>query len=177
MMSNEFKNLIKSIHGSLGVPEDYQNEYGLTLQYEEIDLIEIENDIYGRPQIAARIIAEPWFQMKAQAENEGVLLDIVSAFRSVDRQKEIIQRKIDNGGRIEEILKVCAAPGYSEHHSGRALDLTTHGCEPLTEEFDKTDAFNWLQGNAHLFSFRLSYPKGNKYGIAYEPWHWALRES
>jgi D-alanyl-D-alanine carboxypeptidase len=177
MMSNEFKNLIKSIHGSLGVPEDYQNEYGLTLQYEEIDLIEIENDIYGRPQIAARIIAEPWFQMKAQAENEGVLLNIVSAFRSVDRQKEIIQRKIDNGGRIEEILKVCAAPGYSEHHSGRAFDLTTHGCEPLTEDFDKTDAFKWLQGNAHLFSFRLSYPKGNKYGIAYEPWHWALRES
>ena len=115
--------------------------------------------------------------MKARAENEGVLLNIVSAFRSVDRQKEIIQRKIDNGGRIEEILKICAAPGYSEHHSGRALDLTTHGCEPLTEEFDKTDAFNWLQGNAHLFSFRLSYPKGNKYGIAYEPWHWALRKS
>ena len=59
MLYNDFNNLIKSIHGSLGVPEDYQNEYGLTMQYEEIDLIEIENDIFGRPQIAARIIAEP----------------------------------------------------------------------------------------------------------------------
>ena len=173
---NEFENLIKSIHGILGIPEDYKNEYGLTLQYEEIDLIEIENDIYGRPQRAAGIMAGPWHQMKGQAEKEGVLLNIVSVFRSVERQKEIIQRKIDNGGRIEEILKVCAAPGFSEHHSGRALDLTTHGCEPLAEEFDQTDAFNWLQENADLFSFRLSYPKGNKHGIAYEPWHWALKE-
>ncbi len=177
MLLNEFENLIKLIHENLGIPEDYRNKYGLTLQYEEIDLIEIENDIYGRPQRAARIIAEPWFRLKTQAEKEGILLNIVSAFRSVERQKEIIQRKIDHGGRTEEILKVCAAPGYSEHHSGRALDLTTPGCKPLTEEFDKTDAFKWLQENAQLFSFKLSYPKGNQYGMAYEPWHWALREN
>ena len=174
---NEFEKLIESINRSLGVPEDYQNEYGLTLQFEEIDLVEIENDIYGRLQKAARVILEPWFQMKAQTEKEGIVLNIVSAFRSVDKQTEIIKRKIDKGSEIDRILRECAAPGYSEHHSGRALDLTTHGCKPLTEAFDKTEAFNWLQENAHSFSFSLSYPKGNKYGIAYEPWHWAFNES
>ncbi len=174
---NEFKKLIESTHRGLGVPEDYQEKYSLTLQYEEIDLVEIENDIYGRPQKAARVVAEAWPQMKAQAAREGVVLNLVSAFRSVDKQAEIIKRKINSGARIEEILQECAAPGYSEHHSGRALDLTTSGCEPLTEAFDKTEAFTWLQDNANLFSFGLSYPKGNKCGIAYEPWHWAFNES
>jgi len=174
---NQFIKLVESINKDLGVPEDYQNKYGLTLQYEESDLVEIENDIYGRLQKAARIVFEPWFQMKALAKSDGISLNIVSAFRPVEKQKEIIQRKLDCGGRIEEILKVCAAPGYSEHHSGRALDLTTYGCKPLTEEFDKTEAFGWLQENAHSFSFSLSYPKGNNYGIAYEPWHWAFNES
>jgi D-alanyl-D-alanine carboxypeptidase len=63
----------------------------------------------------------------------------------VEKQKEIIQKKLDSGSNIEEILKLCAAPGYSEHHSGRALDLTVHGCKPLAEEFDKTEAFSWLK--------------------------------
>ena len=174
---NQFIKLIESINKNLGVPEGYQNIYGLTLQYEESELVEIENDIFGRPQKAARVIIESWFQMKDLARCDGVSLNIVSAFRSVEKQKEIIERKLDCGSRIEEVLKVCAAPGYSEHHSGRALDLTTNGCKPLTEEFDKTEAFNWLQENAHSFSFSLSYPKGNNYGIAYEPWHWAFSES
>ena len=174
---NHFIEFVASTNKSLGLPEDYENKYGLTLQYEENDLVEIENDIYGRPQKAARIVFDPWFQMKSLAKNDGISLAIVSAFRSVEKQKEIIQKKLDDGDRIEEILTVCAAPGYSEHHSGRALDITTHGCKPLTEEFDTTETFAWLQENAHSFLFSLSYPKGNKHGIAYEPWHWAFNES
>jgi hypothetical protein len=42
----------------------------------------------------------------------------VSAFRSVERQAEIVRRKLAAGGRIEEILTVCAPPGFSEHHTG-----------------------------------------------------------
>ena len=171
---NEFEKHIELIHRSLGIPEGYKNECGLALQCEETDLVEIENDIYGRLQKAARITAEPWSQMKIQAEKDGVILNIVSAFRALNKQTEIIQRKIDSGQPISEVLRVCAAPGYSEHHSGRALDLTTEGCEPLTEEFDETEAFRWLQENAYSFSFRLSYPKGNKINITYEPWHWAF---
>ena len=173
---NTFEKLRESIHRNLGIPESYLNRYGLTLQYEEIDLVEIENDIYGRPQKVARVMAGPWLQMKAQAQKDGVILEVVSAFRSVEKQTDIIKRKTARGERIEEILKECAAPGYSEHHSGRTLDLTTPSCRPLTQAFDKTEAFNWLQENASSYSFRLSYPRGNRYGIAYEPWHWAYAE-
>jgi hypothetical protein len=77
---NEFIKLIDSINKGLGVSEDYQNICGLMLQYEEIDLVEIENDIYARPQKAARVIYDPWLQMKASANNDGISLSIVSAF-------------------------------------------------------------------------------------------------
>lgn len=102
--------------------------------------------------------------MKGYAENEGIILNIVSAFRTVEGQTEIIQRKIDSGQSISEILKVSAAPGYSEHHTGRAVDLTTKGFAPLSVSFDKTKAFRWLKDKSHYYSFKLSYPAARRNG-------------
>lgn len=169
----EFEERIKVIHRNLGICHEYESKYGLILQEEETDLVEIGNDIYGRPQKLVRDAAELWKEMKFQAEKEGVVLYTVSGFRAVDKQAEIIQRKLDANQHLSEILKVCAAPGYSEHHTGRALDLTTIGCEPLSELFESTEAYKWLQENAHIYWFKLSYPKENIFGISYEPWHWA----
>jgi len=169
----EFKERIRRIHRNLGIPESYESVHSLILHIEEQDLVGIETDIFGRPQRLAPTAANTWMAMKEHAQQEGVVLNIVSAFRSVDKQTELIQRKLDSGLPMSEILKVCAAPGYSEHHTGRAIDLTSLGCEPLSEMFDTTEAFRWLKVNAQLHSFKLSYPKGNKLGIAYEPWHWA----
>ena len=67
-------------------------------------------------------------------------------------------------------------PGFSEHHSGRALDLGTPGCDGLSEDFEATQAFEWLSESASRFGFVLSYPHDNAWGFSYEPWHWALRE-
>lgn len=163
---------INLIHRELGIPENYECNYGLPLKQEETELVVIEKDIYGRLQRLNPVAASAWKNMKCQATKEGVILNVVSAFRAVNRQEEIIQRKIESGQPISEILQVCAAPGYSEHHTGRALDLTSTGCEPLSEMFENTEAFSWLVENASLYSFSLSYPKGNKAGISYEPWHW-----
>jgi len=164
---------IKLIHLQLGIPENYECDHGLSLKQEETELVEIEKDIYGRLQRLEPTAASAWKNMALQATKEGVILNVVSAFRAVDNQKEIIQKKLASGQPIAKILRVCAAPGYSEHHTGKALDLTTTGCEPLSEMFENTSAFSWLVENAKFYSFALSYPKGNKAGIAYEPWHWA----
>ncbi len=164
---------INLIHRELGIPENYECEYGLRLQQEENELIEIENDIYGREQRLVPVAANDWKVMKYQALKEGIVLNVVSAFRAVDRQKEIIQAKMEAGQPIKEILQVCAAPGFSEHHTGRALDLTSTESEPLSEMFEDTEAYNWLMENANHYSFKISYPKGNNAGILYEPWHWA----
>jgi D-alanyl-D-alanine carboxypeptidase len=104
------------------------------------------------------------------------VLQVVSAYRSTEYQLGILRRKLERGQTIEEILRVSAAPGYSEHHSGRALDITTPGFAALEEEFEQSPAFAWLGANAARFGFRLSYPRGNRHGIAFEPWHWCWHE-
>ena len=73
---------------------------------------------------------------------------------------------------MQAILQVNAAPGFSEHHSGLALDIGTPGEPPAEETFEHTAAFAWLQSDAGQHGFAMSYPRDNPNGIVYEPWHW-----
>ncbi len=157
---------------ALGVPRDYGRRRQLALVREPRELASIGLDIHGREQWLARPAARAWKRMAAAAKEDSIALLFVSAFRSADYQLGILQRKIERGLAMDDILRVSAAPGYSEHHSGRALDVTTPGSTPLEEVFEHSDAFAWLQGNASRFGFHLSYPRANRHGIAYEPWHW-----
>ena len=98
-----------------------------------------------------------WKKMKSAARAEGIRLYIVSAFRSFKRQSEIIEEKRLKGVSEEDIFKVNASPGFSEHHTGMAVDINTTGFPPLEEDFENSDAFQWLLLNAGDFGFRLSY--------------------
>ncbi|MEX0331456.1 MAG: D-alanyl-D-alanine carboxypeptidase family protein [Puniceicoccaceae bacterium] len=120
--------------------------------------------------------AENWIKMQKTAREEGIVLKIISAYRSIERQEKIVEAKRKKGLSEEEIFRFSAPPGFSEHHSGRAIDITTDGVTPLEEEFEKTKAFKWLTQNASRFSFRMSYPRKNEYGLGYEPWHWVYFE-
>lgn len=136
-------------------------------------MVSIGEDIYQREQRMLAGAAAAWHQMQDAAAREQVDLLVVSAYRSVDYQADIIRRKLEQGQSIEHILSVSAAPGYSEHHTGRAIDVTTPNSDVLEESFENTPAFDWLNLHARRFSFRLSFPRGNPYGVIYEPWHWA----
>jgi D-alanyl-D-alanine carboxypeptidase len=72
---------------------------------------------------------------------------------------------------------VNAAPGFSQHHTGAAVDIASPGSRPLTEEFDQSGAFEWLTRNAANYGFSMTYPRENPWGFVYEPWHWALEEA
>jgi D-alanyl-D-alanine carboxypeptidase len=156
----------------LGVPRDYGKMRSLKRVREPARLKFIGDDIHARPQWLAPRAAGAWERLRSAAGNDGVQLQVVSAFRSIEYQLGILRRKLERGQSIEQILAVSAAPGYSEHHSGRALDLTTPGFVPLEEEFERSHAFAWLCTNAQRYNFHLSFPRGNAHGIAYEPWHW-----
>ena len=115
-------------------------------------LEEIRNPVWhGSPEERA---AEAWRAMRTSAEVAGVELVPVSAFRSIDRQREIIAAKLTAGKPIAEILRYVAPPGYSEHHTGRAIDIGTPGHLDLEEDFSGTAAFAWLKDNAGRFGFR-----------------------
>lgn len=157
---------------ALGVPRDYARARGLRRVREPAMLESIGFDTQGREQFLAPRAARAWARMREAATGDGVELQVVSAFRSIEYQLGIIRRKLERGQGMEAILRVSAAPGYSEHHTGRALDITTPGFAALEEEFERSPAFGWLRKNAARYKFALSYPRGNPHGIAYEPWHW-----
>jgi D-alanyl-D-alanine carboxypeptidase len=94
----------------------------------------------------------------------------------VDYQADLIRKKIAAGQQIADILEVNTAPGFSEHHTGRAVDIATPGSRPLTEDFENTEAFQWLTTEAARFGFSMTYPRENPWGISYEPWHWSLKK-
>lgn len=166
---------LEAIFQSLGIPSTYASTCGLPLQPECTTLVDTERDVFGRqPRLEPRAFAA-WTAMKAAAARDGVELQLISAFRSVAYQRELIQRKLARGDSIAAILAVNAAPGYSEHHSGRALDIGTPGYAHLEIAFEDSPAFAWLARNAAAFDFYLSFPRDNAYGVQYEPWHWCHR--
>lgn len=163
------------MHASLGIQANFGRNGIIPVQLEASTLVSIGRDVYDREQRLAPDAASAWFSMREAAAGEGIELQVVSAYRSIDYQAGIIRRKLDQGQSISEILRVSAAPGYSEHHTGRALDLTTPGAAVLEEDFELSDAFAWLEARASDFDFYLSFPRDNPFGVIYEPWHWAWR--
>ena len=166
---------IRSILASLEISTDLIAARSLVLHPEARKLVVAATGDDGSEYLLAPSAAAKWREMSAAALTDGVVIKIASAFRSVDRQAEIIRAKLAEGLSLDAVLRVSAPPCYSEHHSGRAIDVTTTEGAPLEVEFEKTEAFRWLSKNAARFGFVLSYPAGNRYGYDYEPWHWCFR--
>ena len=167
--------MLRELHAELGIPDDYGQEDGPPSFDEASDLVEIGPNLVGRMQSLTPETAKAWQAMVAAAEADGVVLMIVSGFRSVDYQARLIRKKLNAGQGITDILTVNAAPGFSEHHTGTAVDIATPGSRPLTEEFEETEAFRWLGQNAGSFGFSMTYPRDNPWGFVYEPWHWSRK--
>ena len=100
-----------------------------------------------------------------------------STYRSIDRQKQLVENSIKkymNQGYSKEeaeekTYNEINPVGTSEHNLGLAVDFNT-----ITDEFENTKAFKWLQENAENYGFILRYPK-DKVDITmvkYESWHY-----
>lgn len=163
--------LLNRLH-ALGLDESYGERTGLPLTPEPTRLRFAGRDRHARPLWLRPDVSAAWARMQRAAFEDGVALEAVSGYRSHDYQMGIFERKLAQGQTVGEILTVNAAPGFSEHHSGRALDISTSGEPSAEESFENTTAFEWLQGTAAAHGFTLSYPRENPHGIVYEPWHW-----
>jgi D-alanyl-D-alanine carboxypeptidase len=156
----------------LGLDEAYGDRTGLSLVAEPAALALAGFDRYRRPLWLTLASARAWNAMRRSATKDGITLEAISGYRSHDYQLGIFERKLARGQTVDQILTVNAAPGYSEHHSGQALDIGTPGEPPAEESFEQTPAFAWLTRHAGDFGFVMSYPRDNAFGIIYEPWHW-----
>ncbi|OPF19548.1 D-alanyl-D-alanine carboxypeptidase [Microcystis aeruginosa KW] len=119
--------------------------------------------------------AKAFIEMQSDARRSGVILMPISAFRSKATQEKLFfEVKKQRNQQTRKRAEVSAPPGYSEHHTGYAIDIGD-GRAPatnLSSSFANTAAFRWLQNNAAQYSFELSFPENNLQGINYEPWHW-----
>ena len=144
-----------------------------------------------------------WREMQAAAQAEGVELELVSAYRSVERQRQIFLRELglmsrQSTGReydtrdiaagqadpwIEEVLRYSSIPGFSKHHSGYTIDIADPSQGHAFTDFRYTPGFEWISAhnylNAKRFGFIPSYPDGaDGQGPDPEPWEyvWVGRE-
>ena len=132
-------------------------------------------------QVDARVLEPLQYMLKA-ASDEGYSLYVCSAYRSVDRQKELFNESmIDyvNQGMTYyeaaiETAKSIAWPGESEHATGLAMDIVSSDYAGLDEKQGETDDQKWLMEHCYEYGFILRYPKDKSEdtGIIYEPWHY-----
>jgi D-alanyl-D-alanine carboxypeptidase len=139
------------------------------------DLVAIAPGLQLRPEAGRALEA-----MRAAADADGISLTVLSAFRSIDLQKQLFfDVKAERNQTSADRARVSAPPGFSEHSTGFAVDLGD-GRLPATnlrESFESTDAYRWLDRHAARFHFVRSFPKGNRQGVMYEPWHWRFEGS
>jgi D-alanyl-D-alanine carboxypeptidase len=167
---------LQAIWDRLGIPADYARTRRMLVQRVARSLVSVgpAADDGKRVRLAPRAAAA-WKRMRVAADADGVSLLPLSGYRSVARQARIIRRKLVAGEPIGVILRLVAAPGCSEHHTGRAIDVGSPVYLKLDEHFARTAEFRWLRRHAARFGFHLSYPRRNRHGIGYEPWHWCWR--
>jgi D-alanyl-D-alanine carboxypeptidase len=148
-------------------------------------------------------VMSAWREMQAAAREEGVELELISAYRSVERQRQIFLRELNllsrqstgreydpraiaagqADGLIEEVLRYSSIPGFSKHHSGYTIDISDPSRGQDFTDFEHTQGFDWIYAhnylNAKRFGFIPSYPDGaDGQGPDPEPWEyvWVGRE-
>jgi D-alanyl-D-alanine carboxypeptidase len=134
-------------------------------------------ELFDKSHLFDKVASIALRDMIAAAENDGIKLFVISAYRSVSYQEvvfnKMVQKYKDKGQNEKDAhdnaAKYVAIPGTSEHALGLAVDLNS-----LEVSFEKTKEFDWLYKNCAKFGFILRYPKDKTQNtkINFEPWHY-----
>ena len=154
-------------YGHLSYPVQSSDDLSLVASYAEG---ESQRDEYLHPDAAAAL-----HKMIAAARANGIWIIPASGFRSLEQQRSLFSNQTLMKGSPEAAATVSAPPGYSEHHTGYAVDLADGALSQdndISIAFAQSPAYAWLSENAAQFGFELSFPEDNSQGIAFEPWHW-----
>ena len=151
----------------------------------------------GNPELVApstpllKEVHQAFIQMKEKAAMDGIAIEIVSAYRSYDRQKAIWNRKFSANQKaglsptqnILKIIEYSTLPGTSRHHWGTDIDVIDgnaprEGDVLLTEKFYGKGPYSalrkWMEKHAADFGFLLPYTNNpERKGFYYEPWHYS----
>ncbi len=119
---------------------------------------------------------DAYMKLKEELEAEGIYVDVDTGYRSVAEQVELTQRYRERYG-YEYAKNVVAVPGYSEHHTGLAIDLylIVDGKPVIYNEdlVKYTDIWARIHEKLAKYGFILRFMEGKEdiTKFDYEPWH------
>lgn len=134
------------------------------------NLVQISSK-YGVSSKVEKTTYEQFIKMYNDAKQEGLNLYIRSPYRSYYTQASLYNNYVANDSKANADT-YSARPGYSEHQTGLAIDITNPSSS--LGSFENTKESEWLKNNAYKYGFILRYPKGKEYltGYMYESWHY-----
>ena len=152
------------------------NENNAIPEHFEPVLVEVFPEMRVDERIASSVL-----EMFESASNQGLQPQLISAFRSYERQREIFNASMNNRlaegfsplDAFNETRSHVALPGHSEHQLGLALDIVSAHDHTLDETQGQTPEGIWLRENSWRYGFVIRYLPGKTHitGIIYEPWH------
>jgi D-alanyl-D-alanine carboxypeptidase len=132
--------------------------------FEPAELVDVDGDYRVTPATK-----DAYERMRADAADAGFSIRATSAYRSIEYQKGLYARYLDEDpGNADNY---SARPGFSEHHTGRTIDLV--GPSGTLRGFAGTDEAAWVRENAWKYGFIVRYTVENEDVTGYEsePWH------
>lgn len=163
------------------LPEDFKWDLVYWSNGQSVDALSLNYKQYDQVFAVDRAAYKPLKDMFAAAEKAGVPLQMVSPYRSIQKQDRLFTESVNyymkQGYSESEAIKKANVSrtftGTSEHNTGFGFDILEKGNWTLTGSFDKTPQFKWLTENAEDYGFILRYQKDKTdiTGIMYEPWH------
>ncbi|MBQ9251078.1 MAG: M15 family metallopeptidase [Clostridia bacterium] len=150
---------------------------------ESLETVTITNSVGDEVEVEAKAYASYEMLRSDLEKNDDIYIELDSARRSVAAQQDIMDRFIEKYG-ADYAAKTVATPGYSEHHTGLALDLYfriknddgTFTDVYYNEDMTKPEyegLWDKIHGKLADYGFILRYLKDKEYitGYGYEPWH------
>ena len=155
--------LVNKLHK---LPEDWE---------EALETVHMTNSIGDDVEVEKKAY-DAYLALKADLEKEGVYVDLDSARRSVADQQRIMDEFTEQYG-ADYAAKTVATPGFSEHHTGLALDLylIIDGKDVVENEemIQYPEIWKTIHEKLADHGFILRYLEGKEHitGYGYEPWH------
>lgn len=140
------------------------------------DIVLVDVYVGEKKYLVEKDTYEAYLKLKDFLLEKGIIVCISSAYRSLDRQKEIYEEFITRYG-ISYADKIVAPIGCSEHHTGLALDIDImvdgRFLTSNQELMEHEDIYLEIHKYIYQFGFILRYIKGKEdiTGYPYEPWH------
>lgn len=138
--------------------------YKVPDDYEPSDLVLVDG------QKMRKEAATAFKKMQSDAKGEGLKILAVSGYRTVSYQRGLYNRYLA-GDSKENVDRYSARAGYSEHHTGLAVDV--FGSKDGLRQFETTPEYPWVKENCYKYGFIIRYLKETEAITGYEaePWH------